>query len=354
MTTRFSKYLKRVHIRHEWLPDFRGSLLAIALLLLAICLASPHATLPRRVFDWFIVLDITQSMNVRDYMNERNSNRSISRLELAKQSIRESLRNLPCGSKVALGLFTERETLNIVRPLEVCAHFSALDQTVSRMDWRMAWAADSFIAHGLYSAIEQTPKLGKGMHVAFISDGNQAPPVNVKYMPAFPSKPGNVQGYVFGTGKTALSPIPKLDEHDNITGYWDQEEVMQFGTFGMAEVLSVLAMEGHQAGRNAGHGPGAAALENAHLSGLDESNLQRLGKTTGLEYDRLDNTRQLAHKLTASSMATWRTADTDLRPWLAIPALILLIVFFIPVSVLRSIQRYLTDLPLYLTRKKAP
>jgi len=344
MTARFSKYLKRVYVRHEWLPDFRGSLLAIALLLLAICLASPHATLPRRVFDWFIVLDITQSMNVRDYMDEHNNSRSISRLELAKQSIRESLRNLPCGSQVALGLFTERETLNIVRPLEVCAHFSALDQTVSRMDWRMAWAADSFIPHGLYSAIEQAPKLDKDMHVAFISDGNQAPPVNVKYMPTFPSKPGNVKGYVFGAGKAALSPIPKLDEHDNITGYWDQEEVMQFGTFGMAEVLSVLAMEGHQASRNAGHSPGAALLENAHLSGLDETNLQRLSKTTGLEYHRLDNTQQLARKLTASRMATWRTADTDLRPWLAVPALILLIAFFIPVSVFKSIQHYLTDL----------
>ncbi|BCM24514.1 hypothetical protein ZMTM_07730 [Methyloradius palustris] len=327
--------------------------MAAALLLLAICLASPHATLPRRVYDWFIVLDITQSMNVRDYTDEHNSGRNISRLELAKQAIRQSLRNLPCGSQVALGLFTERETLNIVRPLEVCTHFSALDQTVSRMDWRMAWAADSFIAHGIYSAIEQAPKLGKHMHIAFITDGNQAPPVNEKYMPAFVGKPGNVQGTIFGAGKTELSPIPKLDEHDNITGYWDQEEVMQFGTFGMAEVLSVLAMEGHQASRNEGHSPGAALLENAHLSGVDESNLQRLSKTTGLEYSKLDSSHQLAQQLTASRMATWRTADTDLRPWLAVPALILLIAFFIPAWVFKSIQGYLIGLPLHLTRKKA-
>jgi len=353
MNTRFSKYLKPLRIHQRWLPDLRGSLMAAALLLLAICLASPHATLPERVYDWFIVLDITQSMNVRDYTDEYNNSRSISRLELAKQSIRQSLRNLPCGSQVALGFFTERETLNIVRPLEVCAHFSALDQTVSRMDWRMAWAADSFIAHGIYSAIEQAPKLGQNMHVAFITDGNQAPPVDVKYMPTFAGKPGNVQGYLFGAGKTALSPIPKLDEHDNITGYWDQEEVMQFGTFGMAEVLSVLAMEGHQASRNAGHSPGATLLENAHLSGLDESNLQRLSKTTGLEYLRLDHSQTLAHQLTASRMATWRSADTDLRPWLAAPALILLIAFFIPIPIFKSIQGHLTGLPLYLTRKKA-
>ena len=238
-----------------------------------------------------------------------------------------------------------------MRPVEVCAHFSALDQTVSRMDWRMAWAADSFVTHGLYSAIEQAPKLGKHMRVAFISDGNQAPPVKVKYMPALPTKPGLVQGYVLGTGKEALSPIPKLDDHDNITAYWDEEEVMQFGTFGMAEVLSVLAMEGHQA-RNAAHGAGASALANAHLSGLDQPNLQRLSKTTGLEYARLDNTRQLAHALTASRMATWRSANTDLRPWLAGSALVLLVAFFIPASAFKYIQPYLTSLQHHLMRKK--
>ena len=62
MTSRFSKHLKTWHYRQQYLHiDFRGGMLALAVLLLAICLASPHATLPRRVFDWFIVLDITQS-----------------------------------------------------------------------------------------------------------------------------------------------------------------------------------------------------------------------------------------------------------------------------------------------------
>jgi mxaL protein len=129
--------------------DRRGRIMLAVILLLGISLAQPHATLPRRVFDWYMVLDITQSMNVRDMVS---NNSATSRLEFSRHAIRQALRALPCGSRVGLGLFTERDSTNIVRPLEVCAHFGALDETVARMDWRMAWAADSFIAHGLFSA----------------------------------------------------------------------------------------------------------------------------------------------------------------------------------------------------------
>jgi mxaL protein len=322
-------------------PDRQGRTLLIAILLLGLCLTEPHARLPQRVFEWFIVLDITQSMNVRDYVQASSSGeRSISRLEVSKSAIRQTLRQLPCGSRVALGLFTERDALNITRPLEVCAHFSALDQTVARMDWRMAWAADSFIGHGLYSAIEQAPRLDKNMRVAFLTDGHQAPPVDPRYMPAFAGKTGAVKGYVVGVGKKELSPIPKLDAQDNISAYWDEEEVMRYGTFGMAEVLSVQAMEG-QRDRNAAHGASPSALSNAHLSGLDESNLQRLAKTTGLVYRPMEHRGQLARMLTESSVGIWRTADTDLRPWLAVPALLALLTFFTPIKIHRSFNQYL-------------
>lgn len=306
---------------------WRGNGLLAALLLLSVCLLRPAATVPGRVADWFVVVDITQSMNVRDYtLNGKN----VSRLEYAKASIREGLRGLPCGSRVALGLFTERDTLSVTRPLEICRHYSALEQIVSRMDWRMAWAADSFISHGLYSAIEQTAKLGSDVRLLFITDGNQAPPANPKYMPMFTGKPGQVQGIILGSGKTTLSPIPKLDDRNEIGGYWTQEEALRFGNFGMAETLSVLAMEQGQHDRNAGHGPGNALLSTAHLSGLDEANLRRLSGITGLDYTRLHAVDAMTPLLLGRGMGRWRLAHTDLRPWLAVPVMIFLLVFFLP------------------------
>lgn len=327
--------------------DLRGRMMLASVVLLAITMLSPSATLPRRVFDWFFVLDITQSMNVRDYTLD---GKSISRLELSKKAMREALRDLPCGSTVALGMFTERGTQNIVRPLEVCAHFSALDQTIGHMDWRMAWAADSFITHGVLSGIELAAKLGPDVHLAFFSDGHQAPPSNPDYLPKFEGKPGEVGGILIGTGKEELSRIPKLDEHDNIIGYWELEEVMRFATFGMFTSKSVHEMEKDMEveedddglnRRNASHGRNPAEDTKANLSGLNEKELKQLAETTGLRYARLDSPHGFARDATATGMATWRSGKTDLRPWFALPALLLILAFFMPPRFFDFVQQHL-------------
>lgn len=327
--------------------DLRGRIMLASVVLLAITMLSPHATLPRRVFDWFFVLDITQSMNVRDYTLD---GKSISRLELSKKAMREALRDLPCGSTVALGMFTERGAQNIVRPLEVCAHFSALDQTIDHMDWRMAWAADSFITHGVLSGIELAAKLGPDVHLAFFTDGHQAPPSNPDYLPKFEGKPGEVGGLLVGAGKEELSRIPKLDEHDNIIGYWELEEVMRFATFGMFTSKSVHEMEKDMEveedddglnRRNASHGRNPAEDTKANLSGLNEKELKHLAETTGLKYERLNSPHGFASDATATSMATWRSGKTDLRPWFALPALMLVLAFFMPPRFFDFVQQHL-------------
>lgn len=304
----------------------RGHGLFFAWVLLSLCLFKPSFLMPSRVNDWLIVLDITQSMNVRDYTRDQAS---ISRLEYAKAVLHSALLSLPCGSRVSLAMFTERNTLNVVRPMEVCAHFSALDQTLTRMDWRMAWAADSFIAHGVYSAIELAAGFGKSTRLLFITDGQQAPPANPRYMPTFSGKPGQVRGYLLGAGKPTASPIPKLDDKNGIAGYWDREEALRYGSFGMAETLSVLAMEQGQHDRNAGHGAGQEILSQAHLSGLDEQNLQKIAKQTGLGYQRLESPQALSDIMNSLEMADLRQKQTDMRPWLAIPALLLILYFIV-------------------------
>lgn len=318
--------------------DNRGRLLSIALILLGISLLNPSANLPKRVFDWYLVLDITQSMNVRDM---EYSGKSTSRLAYSKIAMRDSLRALPCGSRVALGLFTERDTASVTQPLEVCAHFAALDETIEHFDWRMAWAADSYVINGLYSAIAHAPKLNdkneKAVQVAFISDGHQAPPINPDYAPAFEGKVGDIKGVVIGVGGYQPSRIPKLDPDDNITGYWELEEVMRYATFGMKKKpQSALEMEHDQNSRNAPHGSNPAESTQAHLSALDETNLKSLANTTGLKYLRLNKPEKLADAMTQSNLAIWRKSSTDLRSFFALPAMVLILLFFIPVNSIKS------------------
>ncbi len=316
--------------------DRRAALLLAALLLALICLARPAALLPRPQHDWFFVVDITQSMNVRDYGEEQAA---ISRLAESKYTLRQTLRALPCGARVALGLFTERSTTPITRPLEVCAHFGALDETINGIDWRMAWAADSFITHGLFSAIEQTARNGAGFHLAFFTDGHQAPPSNVDYLPKFSGKPGAVNGIIVGVGSRQPGRIPKLDEQDNITGYWELDDVMRFATFGVSrKTMSVQDMENYH-GRNAPHGGNPAEQADAHLSALNEGALAQLADTTGLGYMTLTKSSEVVSRLTSHRMANWRRAITDLRPVFALPALLLLLAFYLPPAFFTRINK---------------
>lgn len=321
--------------------DARGRCLAIALCLLAVSLLEPRAQLPGRVHDWYFVVDITQSMNVRDAVTSGNG---ISRLAFAKQQMRQALRSLPCGSRVALGLFTERSTATILNPLEVCAHFAALDESIASIDWRMAWAADSYIANGVFNAIEQAARLEPKMRLAFFTDGNQAPVISSRYAPVFEGEPGKVQGFIFGVGEKSAGQIPLLDQNDNITGYWGADDVQRFATFGVSELKSVAQMEQPEGyhGRNAPHGSAPAAAADAHLSAHDASNLQKIAKSTGLTYVGLEKGQQASHAVLSREMSSWRSSDTDLRPWLVLPAMWLILVFYIPSARLRYFHQRLS------------
>ncbi|MDP3610064.1 MAG: VWA domain-containing protein [Methylophilus sp.] len=319
------------------LRDYRGILLLAILAMLLITMFKPTVRLPSPVQRWLIVVDITQSMNVSDYWVEQ---KSVSRLAFSKRAIRQALSHLPCGSEVALGVFTERSVVTLLKPLEVCEHFNALDETVAQLDWRMAWAADSFVAHGLYDAINKVKKINQHLRLAFITDGHQAPPLSEGNTPQFEGKAGQVFGTILGVGGSKPTPIPKLDEKNNVTGYWDKEEVMRFATFGVnRKTQSVLEMEEGYHGRNAPHGNNPAEAEEAHLSALDATHLAALANQTGLAYSTLHQLDTLSAKLNASQFATWQPSTIDLRPWLAIICFIMTLLYLIPQRIFRHVGR---------------
>jgi mxaL protein len=148
---------------------------------------------------------------------------------------------------------------------------------------------------------------------------------------------GEVKGSIFGVGGTTPARIPKLDADDNISAYWELDEVMRYATFGVSKkTQSALDMENEQHGRNSPHGKNPAESTNAHLSALDESNLKALANVTGLDYFRLGNDNTMADVLTRNKLATWRKSNTDLRAWFAIPAMLFVLLFFVPDSFLHS------------------
>jgi mxaL protein len=271
--------------------------LALACLALTLTFFAPNLPLPQRVYRYVFVIDITQSMNTQDYHLE---GLPPDRLGFAKEAIRRVIPELPCGSEVGLGIFTTRNTQLLFEPLEVCGHLSVIDDVLARLDWRMAWAADSLIGPGLFSAIRAVKERDAGLRLAFFSDGQDAPPQ--PRQPAFAGLSGEVAGLIVGVGGTQPALVPRYDRDNHLLGYWENIDIATPPDSGADAALP---------------------REGFYQSRLDEARLLELSAATGLRYHRLENPASLGKALRGSEFAEHRTVATDIRWLLALAALIL-------------------------------
>ncbi len=138
---------------HAWQ---NGTLFFIlALLSLLPVWFEPQLPLKSVVQDTLFVIDISESMNVRDVDFPKPQS---DRLTLAKLAVREGMAALPCGSRVSIGLFAGDEVVILFEPLEICRHFPAIEQVVTKLDSRMRWIGDSWVVRALVSAIKEAEK----------------------------------------------------------------------------------------------------------------------------------------------------------------------------------------------------
>ncbi|GJD55918.1 vWA domain-containing protein [Methylobacterium dankookense] len=302
------------------LRDGRFRLLAGAGLLVLAALTVPPLPLTRDGVQVLAVIDITGSMNVRDSSAD---GRPQSRLEAAKAALRHLLAGLPCGSRLALGLFTERRPFLLFAPVEVCDGFAPIDGALAALDWRMAWEADSRISAGLYRAVEMAGDLGTDL--LFVTDGQEAPPLPRGQTPPFEGRPGAVRGLIVGVGGYALSPIPKFNDRGREIGFYAETEVQQENRFGPPPA-DAESRDGYNP-RNAPFGA-AAAQGSEHLSSVREDHLKDLAARTGLAYAHLDGPASLDTPLRAAAAARPVPGRLDLRPLLGTAALLLVLAAF--------------------------
>lgn len=334
--------------------DIRFWCLLAAFGVLTLVFAFPRVQAERPVFSYLFIVDITRSMNTVDY--ESNGGR-VSRLEFVKSALREVLRRLPCGSRIGLGLFTERESAILFQPVEVCGNYSAIDGAIARIDWRMAWAADSNIAQGLYNTI----RLLKGFnsHLVYMTDGQEAPPINSRYQPdfkeltgevegarilakmqpaaepRFEERPGVVKGLIVGVGGYTPTPMPKFNEEGQQIGFYSADDVPHASRFGLP-IEDPGDIRGHDP-RNAPFGS-EAAVGNEHLSSVRESYLKGLGAQTGLVYHHLESASALSAALQANTFAEPILVAADVR-W--IPALLTLLILVFLYGMVPRMARWL-------------
>lgn len=297
-------------------------LLLGALLLAGIAAADLKVTRRQPVADVLAVVDITGSMNTRDMPGAAGP---VSRIAATRTALLSLSSNLPCGSKVGLGIFTERRSFLLFEPIEVCGNYDALAEGVAGLDWRMAWEGDSYISKGLYSAIDLARSLKSDL--VFFTDGHEAPPLPFTGIPEFAEKPGEVAGLIVGVGGAEKSPIPKFDEDGKETGFYSVNDVPHDNRIGAAPETDERP-EGWNA-RNAPFGA-KAAIGDEHLSSLRADHLKRLATLTGLQFAELGATRDLVNAIILAGRPNTLSMRSSISRWPAAAAVLLLSVMYLP------------------------
>ena len=308
--------------------DFRDPrllLLSTALLLALLALVAPRVSVKRASFDLLAVVDITGSMNTRDYSA---AGHPISRLEFVKATLVEAIAKLPCASRVALVVFSERRPFLLFEPIETCANYAPLEAAIRALDWRMAWEGDSRIAAGLFRAVEMARELKADL--LFLTDGQEAPPLPPSGPPPFEGRFGELRGLIVGVGGRQLSPIPKYDDNGHEIGFYGVEDVPHDNRFGLPPAGAEMR-EGYNA-RNAPFGA-AVAVGVEHLSSVRETYLRSLAETTGLTYAHLDDSDRLLPAFEAVATPRYRDVALDPRPFLGAGSSLALIALYIVLPV---------------------
>jgi len=242
--------------------DPRFWMRVVALGLIVAALFMPAIRVLRNVYTIVTVLDITGSMNVRD---QRLDGADASRLAMEKRAVRRLLANLPCGSRLGVAIFVEKQPFLLFEPVEVCENFAPLDEEIGAIDWRMGWDSESHIAETLRAYM--TTAEGLGADLVFLTDGQETPPLWWNAAPDFAAVRGSIGGVIVGVGGDAFSPIPKFDHYGR-----------EIGVFKPGDVP--VEKEGMFRGRE-------------HLSAVDEPHLRALASSSGLAYLRLKDENSL-------------------------------------------------------------
>lgn len=273
------------------LRDPRFWLLSAALLCFLAALVVPPVQASSDSYNILFIVDITGSMNTRDYTQ---GGQPVSRLETVKSILQQTLVDLPCQSHVSLGLFAERGVFLLFNPIEVCSNFAPIAGSIAALNWREGWEGDSHIAEGLYRAIALAAELHTDL--VFMTDGQEAPPLPWNGAPSFDGKPGTVKGLIVGVGGYALSPIPKYDDNGRQVGFYGPDDVLQESRFGLPPP-GAEKRPGYNP-RNAPFG-NVRINNNEHLSSVKEPYLKGLAEKTGLSYTHLVGEPELLAALRA-------------------------------------------------------
>jgi len=197
--------------------NYETALLVTASLFLLLALIKPQIQLKQEVHNYLLLADISQSMNAEDM---KINNQAVSRLVYTQHLMKEVVKTSPCGTYVSVGVFAAENVALLFMPLEVCANFDIITDTIAHLEWRMAWSGNSRMTFGVKAAEATFDYLNIPAQMLFFTDGDEAPKANgINKLDISNVRIGKNVVFV-GVGSNDAVPIKRFNANNQFVGYW--------------------------------------------------------------------------------------------------------------------------------------
>ena len=197
--------------------NYETALLATASVFLLLALIKPQIQLKQDVHNYLLLADISQSMNAEDM---KIGNQAVSRLAYTQHLMKEVVKTSPCGTYVSVGVFAAENVALLFMPLEVCANFDIITDTIEHLEWRMAWSGNSRMTFGVKAAEATFDYLNIPAQMLFFTDGDEAPKANgINKLDISNVRIGKNVIFV-GVGGHEAVPIKRFNANNKFVGYW--------------------------------------------------------------------------------------------------------------------------------------
>ena len=314
----------------EYIKKIKGNknfiYLSLVFIFLVIAFINPKFTMKKDISNYIFVVDITQSMLTQDALL---NGEKVSRLKYAKDISQKVLEQLPCKTKVSIGMFAGVSVAATYTPIEVCENFSAINETIERLDWRSVWAGNTRLRSSMINLARLIRSFPESAQVVYFTDGEEAPKLHAFNTEDLNQFQGANNWLFVGIGSDEGTPIPKYDNKNQLIGYWSNESfALQPG------VAQISAQNAGGRDNNVSN-----ASYDRYLSRLDEKYLKSLAQEVKGNYVNGSDLKEILSAMKKQPSAWRDDTEVQLRNIFSFFALVFFIMQFFSINRVKSLLK---------------
>ena len=314
----------------EYIKKIKGNknfiYLSLTFIFLVIAFINPKLTMKKDISNYIFVVDITQSMLTQDALL---NGEKVSRLKYAKDISQKVLEQLPCKTKVSIGMFAGVSVAATYTPIEVCENFSAINETIERLDWRSVWAGNTRLRASMINLARLIRSFPESAQVVYFTDGEEAPKLHAFNTEDLNQFQGANNWLFVGIGSDEGTPIPKYDNKNQLIGYWSNESfALQPG------VAQISAQNAGGRDNNVSN-----ASYDRYLSRLDEKYLKSLAQEVKGNYVNGSDLKEILSAMKKQPSAWRDDTEVQLRNIFSFFALLFFIMQFFSINGVKSLLK---------------